>query len=361
METALNETQRLLRDSIRDYLEKEVPFDRIRKLERDGGVDTELWSYLAKAGFLGLPFSEELGGGGGELSDLAVVLEELTRRAVVIPFMETMACGIAIARFAEPSASRPLIEAIAGGRTTISPAIEEQTGPSTAFAMPLVDGRISGTKRFVDYGQHVTQHLVAAMEQGDQGLFLVDANGPGVATLPVRHMGRTPQTHVSYSAAPARKVAGPEAVTFLLRLLRTLTAIQCAANAQKALEQTTEYVSMRVQFGRPIGTFQAVQHHCANMATMTLGARFLAYEAVWKLDHGQADDRAIARAKAWASKAATEVPMLAHQLHGGIGYTEEYDLHFFSRRGKERAVAWGSSEECLGFLADSLAEEPAWR
>ncbi len=361
MDTALNDTQRLLRESVRDYLEKEVPFDRIRELERDGGIDAGLWSYLADSGYLGLPFPESAGGGGGELSDLAVVLEELTRRAVVIPFMETMACGVAIQRFADKAVSGPLIEAIIAGRMTISPAVQEAGASSDSFAMTVEDGRITGTKRFIDYGQDVSHHLVAVMDGGSPALVLVETADSGVSLSPLDNIGRTPEAHVTYSGANCSLVAGPEAVTFLLRTLRSLAAIQCVGNSQQALDATVDYVSMRVQFGRPIGTFQAVQHHCANMATMTLGARFLAYEALWNLDHGQADDRAIARAKAWASKTATEVPMLAHQLHGGIGYTEEYDLHFFSRRGKERALAWGSSEECLSYLADTIAEEPAWK
>ena len=124
---------------------------------------------------------------------------------------------------------------------------------------------------------------------------------------------------------------------------------------------TVEYVGMRVQFGRPIGSFQAVQHHCANMATDVLGARFLTYRSVWSLDQGVASDRQIAKAKALASRAATEVTMQAHILYGGIGYTEEYDLHFFSRHGKERALAWGSPDECLRLAAETLDEVQPWR
>ncbi|MYK25992.1 MAG: pimeloyl-CoA dehydrogenase small subunit, partial [Dehalococcoidia bacterium] len=96
MDTTLSETQRLLRESLRDYLSNEVPFDRIRELEREGGADQTLWEYLAGAGFLGLPFTEAHGGEGGELTDTAVVLEELTRRACVIPFLETTASALAI-------------------------------------------------------------------------------------------------------------------------------------------------------------------------------------------------------------------------------------------------------------------------
>jgi alkylation response protein AidB-like acyl-CoA dehydrogenase len=360
MDTALSETQTLLRDSIRDYLKNEVPFNRIRELEKDGGWDQDLWGYLQSAGFLGLPFPESLGGDGGELSDLGVLLEELTRRAVVIPFLETMASAIALQRHGDAAVAREVVEGVIRGTTTLSPAILEATDRYGEVAVEVRNGTVSGEKRWVDYGQHVTHHLVAAREGGEVGLYLVDANAPEVSVRPLKNMGRTPQCHVTYAAAPARKAGGEAAFRFLIDLARALASIECLGNSQQALDATVEYVGMRVQFGRPIGTFQAVQHHTANMATMVLSTRFLANEALWKLDQGTATSREVAAAKAWASRTATEVPMMAHQLHGGIGFTEEYDLHFFSRRGKQRAVAWGTADECLAIMAESIEEAERW-
>lgn len=360
METTLTETQSLLRDAIRDYLQKEVSFDRIRQLERDGGYDNDLWQYLATAGFLGLPFPEDLGGGGGELTDLAVLLEELTRRATVTPFMETMASAVTVQRFADAGLAAEVVSGVASGTVTIAPAILEGDDIFGSVALGVSAGTLSGTKRFVDYGQAVTHHLVAANENGAGGLYLVDANSPRVTALPLRNIGRTPQANITYDHAPVRRVAGEDGALFLIQVATALASIQCLGNAQQALDMTVEYVSMRVQFGRPIGTFQAVQHHCANMATAVLGARFLAYEAIWKLDRGLATVRTTSIAKAWASKTATDVPMMAHQLYGGIGFTEEYDLHFFSRHGKERAIAWGTSEEHYRSLGSTIEEVEKW-
>ena len=360
MDIALTETQSLLRDAMRDYLQKEVTFDRIRQLEADGGYDRELWSYLAGSGFLGLPFPEELGGGGGELTDLAVLLEELTRRAAVIPFMETMSSAVTVQRHGTADVSRDMLAGVIAGTTTIAPAVLEAGDSWDQCDATVAGGRLTGVKCFVDYGQVVTHHLVSAREGAGIGLYLVDADAPEVTTVPLRNIGRTPQANITYAGAPVRAVGGDESVRFLVACARSLAAIQCLGNAQQALDMTVEYVAMRVQFGRPIGTFQAVQHHVANMATMTLATRFLAYEAVWKLDRGLASVRDIATAKAWASKTATETPMMAHQLYGGIGFTEEYDLHFFSRKGKERALAWGTSEEMLGLLGETIAEVESW-
>lgn len=360
MDLALSEAQSLIKDSIRIYLQNEVPFNRIRQLEREGGQDHLLWNYLREAGFLGLAFPEALSGAGGELTDLAVLLEELTQRAVVIPFVETMASAIAVQRAGDPAAAKRIVEAVGAGAMTISPSILETNDRFDSLTVRVEDGHITGEKRFVDYGNTTTHHLVAAYGADELGLYLVDAESPQVSTRALRHIGRTPQAHVSYSGATAEKVGGEAAFEWLCRMGRSLSAIQCLANAQRALDMTVEYVSMRVQFGRPIGTFQAVQHHCANMATMVLASRYLSYETVWKLDRGTATSRDVAISKAQASRTATMVPMLAHQLHGGIGFTEEYDLHFFSRRGKERAISWGTKEECLAVIAESLEEVDVW-
>ncbi len=360
MDTTLSETQRLLRDSLRDYLRNEVPFDRIRELEREGGADQPLWEYLQGAGYLTLPFAESHGGEGGELTDAAILLEELTRRACVIPFLETTASALAIERHGDEALADEVVRGVIGGGVTIAPALQGSI-PDNGAAPRVAGGALTGERRFVDYGAQVSHHLVEATEDGEPGLYLVEARGEGVTTESLSTIARTPLAHCTYDGAPARRAGGAQALQFLRRAGRALCAIQCVGNAQQALDMTVEYVGMRVQFGRPIGSFQAVQHHCANMATQTLGARFLTYQAVWCVDQGIASDRQIAKAKALASRAGTEVTMQAHILFGGIGYTEEYDLHFFSRHGKERALAWGSADECLRLAAGTLDEVQPWR
>ena len=358
MDATLSETQRLLRDSLRDYLRKEAPFDRVRELERAGGVDEALWAHLVDAGFLALPFAERHGGEGGELIDAAILLEELTRRAAIVPFLETLAAALAIERHGDEALADEVVRGVIAGSVTLAPALP--SGGDDA-APRIGGGALIGECRFVDYGADVTHHLVEAVADGERGLWLIDARGAGVHAEPLRTIARTPQARVRYASAPARRAGGGDALRFLQRAGRALCAVQCVAAAGQALDMTVEYVGMRVQFGRPIGSFQAVQHHCADMATQTLAARFLACRAVWNLDHGRGGDREIAKAKALASRAATEVTMQAHILHGGIGYTEEYDLHFFSRRGKERALAWGTVDECLALAAATLDEVRPWR
>lgn len=361
MDLSLSETQRLLRDSIRDYLAREVPFSRVREVERAGGYDDRLWRDLQQLGWLGLPFPEGVGGTGGSLCDLAILIEELSKRAVLIPIMETMAAALTIQRFGDAAQTRDVIAGVLAGDTIVVPAVLEAADRFDAIGAEVRgDGRLWGEKYFVDYGQVATHHLVAARRGGALGLFLVDAKVAGVQVQPLRSIGRAPQAIVRYDGVGAAPVCGGDGYRYLLWLGRALAAIQCLGAAQQALDMTVDYASMRVQFGRPIGTFQAVQHHCANMATMVEATRFLAYEAVWALGRDTASEQQIAIAKACASRTVSEVTMLAHQIHGGIGIVEEYDLYFFTLRGKDRALAWGSAEECLATVANSVEEAQEW-
>lgn len=359
MDLSLSETQQLVRDAVRDYLAREVSFDRVREIERSGGHDEPLWRALQELGWLGLVLPEDVGGGGGSCSDVAIVLEELSRRAVIIPFMEAMVAARTIHRFGAPEAQR-ILAAVLEGKAIITPALLEESDRYDDVKATVQNGKLSGEKYFVDYGQVATHHLVAATRNGAIELFLVDAHGPGVTIEPLRSISRTPSARVRFDGAAATPVCGADGHRDLIQLGRALAAVQCLGCAQQALDMTVEYVSHRVQFGQPIGAFQAVQHHCANMATLVEATRFLVYEAMSAIDSDTATERQIAIAKASASRTVSEVTMMAHQLHGGIGIVEEYDLYFFSLRGKERALAWGSAEECLAIVAAHIEEPEDW-
>lgn len=349
MNPAFTETQALLSTSLRDYLAREVSSKRLHEMEAAGDWDSDLWEYLASAGYLQLPFPAEYGGQDGSLTDLAVVVEELARRPATVPFVETMVSALALPATVPQAAE--IAGAVIRGSMTLSPAWFDGPG----LDRPRVErGLLTGQKAFVDYGSAASHHLVAIGEEGHEGLYLVDASDPGVAVEPLPTIAKTPTALVTYDAAPAQRLAGMEGYRKLLSLGRAFSAVQCLGHAQRALDMTVEYVGIRVQFGRPIGQFQAVQHHIANMATMVTAARFLVYEALWKLDTGNATPEDVAVAKGWASKTATEVPMMAHQLHGGIGVTNDYDLQFLSRRGKERAVSWATAEDCLQEISNGL-------
>jgi alkylation response protein AidB-like acyl-CoA dehydrogenase len=358
MNLELSETQSLLQSTVRAYLASEVPLDRIRKLEKDGAADTLLWKGVAQQGWLGFA----VGADRGSLVDAGLLVEEFARRAAIVPIAEVAAASIAVEGYAPAADAARWLAGVLAGDEILVPAVVEGDARGGAIAASVRGGKLTGRKTFVDYAQSATHHLVAARPEtgGEPELFRVDARAKGIANEPLRSIGRTPVCHVRYEGAPAERVAGPEAVTGLVRLARAFAAVQCVGSMQQALDQTVAYANVREQFGVAIGTFQAVRHHCANMAIKVASARGLAYEALDALGRGAATDAAIALAKASASRAAPEVVILAHQIHGGNGVIEENDLYFHTLRAKERSLAWGSFDECMDVVAAQVHAEADW-
>lgn len=354
MNLELTETQSLLRDTVRAWLTSELPYERIRELEKEGGCDRVLWKAMAEQGWLGLPFSEARGGDGGSLVDVGLLVEELARHAAIVPVLEVAAAGWVLERHGEGQGA--LVEGVIAGDFLPVPAIWEGRGCQGAIETVWKEGALHGRKSFVDYGHFATHHLVAATD----GLYLADARVNGVETRPLRSIGRTPLCHVGYDGVSAVRVAGREAIAALVRVGRSLAAVQIVGAMQQALDMTVDYVNVREQFGVKIGSFQAVRHHAANMAIRVNSARLLAYETLDAVERGAASDARVAIAKASASRAAPEVTMLAHQLHGGNGVIEENDLYFTTLRAKEQSLAWGSYDECMAVVAEQVHQEQDW-
>jgi len=360
MELGLTETQLMLKESLAKLLAANVGHDRLRQLQSAGVADDLLWSRLADGGWLALPVPESRGGGDATLMDIAVAVEEIARSAAVVPVAETYACAAAVGRYGTEEAQAAIGAGLANGSMSLTAAVLRGDGNDADGGGCVTHGRLTGRKRFVDYGQTCTHHLVTASGDGRQGVYLVRVAPGEVESEALANIGQTPQANVRYERAAAVHAGGPECAAELVRLSTLLCSVQLLAYADFALNLTVGYVSNRFQFGRPLGAFQAVQHHCADMATAVEQARFLIYEALWKLQHGTAQPDDIALAKAVASRTGVFVTMQAHQLHGGMGVTDEYPLHFYSRRAKERSVAWGSEHESLAVLAESVDAAVEW-
>jgi alkylation response protein AidB-like acyl-CoA dehydrogenase len=351
----LSQTQEMISASIRGQLEHEISWERVHAVLADGGYDSPLWKRLAADGWLGIGFPESLGGGGADLLDIAVAVEELAKSAAVVPFAETMACVYALTRRGNDAGQSALADAVLQDAGAVTPALADGAG------LRYTDGALQGTARYVDYGQSCTHHLVAGTLDGQEQLFLADTRKPGVTQQRLYNIGHTPQAAASYQNAAAVPAGGQDAATLLIQVSTVLCCVQLLASAQRALDLTVGYIRDRVQFGRPLGTFQAVQQQAADMASAVAATRYLTYEAVWNVDRGACTVAGLATAKAAASRTAVSVTMTAHQLHGGMGITEEYPLHFFSRRAKERSLAWGSEYESLAVLAGAVTDDAEWR
>ena len=355
MDLRLSEVQELIRDSADDFLTREAPPARVREIEWAGKPDDDLWRQMVELGWTGLPISEAHGGQGASLVDLGVLIEQLCRHALPSPYQQTMLSAATVQRHGGDEAQQALLPRIVAGQTC-APALKEGTAALFGSLDASYDGAtVSGEKRFVEFGETSDVHLVAATQDGTPGLAIVPRAQPGVATRALSSTGSTPQVDVTYEHASVEAwIPGEEAVDYLRLLGSAITSLECYAHAQRALDMTVEYVQVRVAFGRPIGTFEAVQSRCADSATLVTAARFLAYEQLYRFDHGEVDAAHAARVKNVTSRAVVEATNWGHILHGGVGFMAEYDLQFHTRRGKEATLRWGDPRESLNTVAAAV-------
>lgn len=359
MQPDFTETQELLQSTMRQYLEDEIPFDRIREHEEKLAADTALWKAMAGQGWLGIPLAETVGGGGAGLIEAGIFVHELARRACIVPAAEVTTSALILSRHADGDESE-LLSQIVDGAAIVVPAVLEANDRFTAPQARVEGGSLTGEKHYVDYPDVATHHLVSAVGREGPGLYLVERSASGIQTEALHNTGRTPQGIVRYDGVPARRVAGETAIATLVDVARALTSVQILGCMEISLEQTVAYTNVRKQFGQPLAAFQAVQHHAANMAMHVESGRFMVYELLDEMETGRASSHDVSLVKASVSRAVPEVTMLGHQLHGGQGLIEENDLYFFSIRGKDRALAWGSAEECLEHLSEVVEEPPRW-
>jgi 3-oxocholest-4-en-26-oyl-CoA dehydrogenase beta subunit len=225
---------------------------------------------------------------------------------------------------------------------------------------------IDGTKLFVT-DAHVANYMIVAARTTPGktakgiSLFIVDAKSPGIKVTQLKTIASDKQCEVVFNkvAVPQKNLLGKlnQGWTIVERMLQLAAAGKCAemvGGAQQVLEMTVEYAKQRIQFGKPIGSFQAVQHHCANMATDVEGSRFITYEAAWMLSENMPCTKEVAMAKAWVSDAYRRVVSLGHQVHGGIGFTKDHDMQLYFRRAKAGEVLFGDGDYHREKVAQAL-------
>ena len=375
MDFALSEEQEMLRSSARAFLAAECPKSLVREIEAgDLGYSPEVWKKTAGLGWMGLVLPEEYGGAGFNLLDLAVLFEEYGRAAAPGPMFSTVAFGaLPILEFGNDEQRKTLLPRVASGDLLMTMAIWE---PGVNEQPELIETRaerrdgafaLSGTKLFVPYGQVADFMLVAARTNGGPGdevgltVFIVDAKAPGISMTPLVSIAADKQFEIVFDkvSVSADQVLGSVdgALPMVRAIVRKATALQCAmmvGGAQQELELTAEHAKTRVQFDRPLGAFQAVQHRLADMYVDVQGARWTAYRAVWRLSEGLPADREVAIAKSFANIASQRVAASAQQLHGGLGLDSDYDLHFYFRRAEAYALTLGSTPFHLKTLEAEL-------
>ena len=366
MDLGFSEEQEMLRNTARDFLQTECPTTLVKEMAEDErGYTAELWGKMAELGWMGLVLPEEYDGMGMSFLDLAVLLEEMGRACFPGPFFSTVVLGaLTVLEAGNEEQKKELLPKIAAGEAILTMALTEPSAsydPAavTVKAVPDKDDYvISGTKLFVD-NAHIADYMVCVTRTKDGAgkaeegitLFLVDAKSPGIATTLLKTIAGDKQCEVTFDnvRVPQKNMLGErdKGWPVVAKILEKAAVAKCAemvGGAQAALDMSVAYAKERIQFGRPIGSFQAIQHHCANMVTDVDGSRFITYQAAWKVSEGLPAAMEVSMAKAWVNEAYRRVTQLGHQIHGGIGFCMDHDMPLYFKRAKAAEPTFGDAD-----------------
>ena len=360
MNFSFSEEQDLLRRSAADFLRKECPVSYVREMmEDDRGFADEVWNGMAGLGWTGLTIPEQYGGAGLSLVDLTVVLEEMGKAVLPGPFFSTVALGApCVAAGGSPEQKAALLSGVAAGRIKLTLALLEATARWDEDGVRLTADRdgsgyvLNGIKLFVP-DAHIADHIICAARTPDGvTLFVVDRTRTGVETRLLKTLDQTRRlcevrfdgVQVGDEAMLGVPGQGWALLSDVLDRAKVALCAEMCGGAQQVLDMSVEYAKMREQFGRPIGVFQAVQHTCADMLIAVESAKSATYYAAWALaDRTEDAALAAARAKACCSDAFRTVAGQAVQVHGGVGFTWEHDLHLYFKRAKGSEVTFGDA------------------
>jgi alkylation response protein AidB-like acyl-CoA dehydrogenase len=365
MDFGFSEEQDMLRKSARDFLAKESPMTYVRQMmEDDRGFRDDQWRKMAELGWLGLILPEDHGGAGGDFVDMVVVLEEMGRVVLPGPFFSTAILGgVGIGEGGSKAQKEELLPKLSAGDLRVTLAQLEPNARWDAEGVELEAKKagggyaLSGTKLFVPDAHTADLLIVAGRAPGSKGaegvsLFLVDAKAPGVTTTLLKTMDQTRklcEVGLKDVRVPADRILGEpgQGWKLLERIVDRGKVGLCAemcGGAEKVLEMSVEYAKVREQFGRPIGSFQAIQHKCANMLVEVESSKSATYYAAWAVANDVADaPLAAAMAKSYCSDAYRHTAGEGIQIHGGIGFTWEHDMHIYFKRAKSSEVTFGDA------------------
>jgi alkylation response protein AidB-like acyl-CoA dehydrogenase len=366
---AFSEEQEELRRTVRSFLEQKSPEAEVRRLmETEEGYDTAVWKQMGEQlGLQGLAIPEEFGGSGYSYVELIVVLEEMGRRLLAAPYFSTVVlAGNALLHSGDDAAKKELLPGIASGETIATLAFTEENGRwdeqgITMTATKEGDGyTLNGTKMFVLDGHTADLIVVAARTDAGVSLFAVEGGASGLTRTALSTMDQTrKQAKLEFSATPARLVgtdgAGWTTMERVLDLAAVGLSAEMVGGAQFVLEMAVQYAKDRVQFGRPIGSFQAIKHKCADMLLEVESAKSAAYYAGWCAAELNDELPSVASlAKAYCSEAYFHAAAENIQIHGGIGFTWEHPAHLYFKRAKSSELLLGDPTYHRELLAQRI-------
>ncbi|MFC0284784.1 acyl-CoA dehydrogenase family protein [Camelimonas abortus] len=365
-----SDEQKQLRDSARKFLEKQSPVSVVRRvLEGDEGYDVGLWKGLAEMGFTGAAIPEEFGGAGLGYLELCVIAEELGRSLAPAPFSSTVYLAAEFLLAAGTDAQKQKwLPKIAAGEAIGTFAHAEVPGEVTAerIRAEVKDGRLSGVKIPVADGAVADFAIVSARSGSGLGLYLVELAGPGVSREVVATIDPSRKhARVAFDGAPAEPLAAADAqavIDAVYDRAAVLIAFEQVGGADRALEMARDYALERIAFGRPIGSFQAIKHMLADMYVSATLARSNCYWGAYALSTGSAElPEAAATCRVSATKAYQHCSANNIQVHGGMGFTWQFDCHLYYKRSNLLALTLGGLNVWENRLVARLRERNAVR
>ena len=374
MNFAFTEEQDMLRDAVRGFFESYVPISEVRALmDTVDGYDPAIWQRMAsEVGLQGLAIPEEYGGQGFSFIELAIVLEEMGRSLVCAPYFSSVVLAAnAILNAGSEADKQTLLPGIASGERIVALALNEPGHGWGADGITMVARRdgddyvLDGEKTYVIDGHVADQLVVVARLEGTSGTdgigcFSVATDADGLTRTPLATMDQTrKQAHIAFAGVRACAIgtAGSAwpAVEKTLQQASVALANEMVGGAQRVLDMAVEYAKVRVQFGRPIGSFQAVKHKCADMLLEVESAKSAAYYAAWAAAEDNDELPVVSSlAKAYCSDAYFHAAAENIQIHGGIGFTWEHDAHLYFKRAKSSEILLGDATYHRELLAQRI-------
>ncbi len=369
MNFAFSEEQEELRGIVKAFLNDKSDEATVRKLmDTESGYDTAVWTQMAEQmGLQALVIPEEFGGQGFGFVELVVVLEEMGRRLLCAPYFSTVVlAGMTLIHSGDDAAKAEYLPGIADGSTIATLAYTEPNGRWDAEAVTMTatgsgdSWTLDGEKLYVLDGHTANLIITAAKTPAGISLFAVDGDAAGLTRTALSTMDQTrKQARLEYSGVPARLIGadggGWDVLSTVLDLAAVALAAEQVGGGQEVLEMAVQYAKDRVQFGRPIGSFQAIKHKCADMLLEVESAKSAAYYAGWCASELNDELPSVASlAKAYCSEAYFHAAAENIQIHGGIGFTWEHPAHLYFKRAKSSELLFGDPTYHRELLAQRI-------
>ncbi|HEX2330453.1 MAG TPA: acyl-CoA dehydrogenase family protein [Candidatus Angelobacter sp.] len=345
MEFGVSESQQILKDTARKFFAGECPMPEVRRLmETDTAYDPALWQKMTDQGFTGIIFPEEFGGMGLGVVELALLMEEAGYALLPGPLFSTLAAGAIIDACGSEQQREKYLPGICSGQARGAVVFLEAGASWNVSDLKLSgsSGKLNGTKIFVCDAATADLLLVPC----EDGVYLVSSGTPGLKITPMKGIDPSRKIYsVTFTQLPAERLCGNlGGLSRAMEVATVALTAELAGNMQRVLELTVGYAKTRKQFGKPIGSFQAVQHMCADMYLETESVRSSAYYSAWALQESASDASvAVSIAKMYASDAARNTGNRGIQVHGGMGFTWEHDAHLYYRRAKASETMLGDA------------------